>query len=394
MQKHKLDKALVEFLPAALEIQAAPPPTGARSILWALVALLFLAIIWACLGKVDIVAVAQGKISPKQQVKVIQPIAAGLVKAIHVVEGQKVIKGQLLLELEPALNQAESKRLTHQLTSLKQQRQRKQQLLTLIKQGATAVTTSDGSYQQEGGFADAYLLQSELSLFNNTLGMLDAEINRNQAEQQWVEQANIQRLQAATESVKQNKAAQRADFIKTIYIELAELHQQILGLEQELVKSHFLQQQSKLFAPVSGTVEKLVVTTIGGVVSAAQELLTLVPLEDELIADVGLLNKDIGFTYPGQMVEVKIESFPFTRYGIIAGEVIDVSTDAIEHEQLGLIFPVKVALKQQSINVNGRIVPLSAGMTVMAEIKTGKRQIIDFLLSPIKKHANEGARER
>lgn len=431
--KPDLDRTLIEFLPAALEIQAAPPPKAARMILWTLVALIIIAVVWACIGQVDIVATAQGKTVPKRQVKVVQPIEAGIVSAIHVVEGQKVIKGQLLLELDPAINQAESQRLTQQLNSLKQKHANKQQLLTLITQNADEAAITDP------------LLQSQLRLYNISQTTLGADIALNQShlaatqanlqkalsilpllkertaslshlaaekmvarehyltlkqeeiemtQQQFVEQANIKRFKAAINSATNSRATHAADFVNTIRLEMAELQLQIPDLKHQLTKSQFLQQQAKLFAPVSGTIENLAVTTIGGVVSPAQELLTLVPQDDELIVEAGLLNKDIGFTYSGQSVEVKIESFPFTRYGVIEGVVIDVSTDAVPDEQLGLIFPVKVALKRQDINIDGRIVPLSAGMTVSAEIKTGKRKLISFLLSPVIKHADEGARER
>ena len=444
----KLDRCLIEFLPAALEIQAAPPPKGARAILWSLVTLLIITIIWAYFGKLDIVASAQGKVIPKHQVKIIQAIESGIIKSIHIAEGQDVEKGQILLEFEPVINQAEILRLTKQLNSLKQNLLRKRILIDSIKQEKKELDLNRQIETNESRILskeNMLVLSSELALYTSSQAMLNADINRNFAElsatkinlkklnkilpliyertaslaslekqklvardqylmlkqeeieleqEVLIEEANISRLKSAIQSVTHNKDAKKADFVKEAYLELTDIKQQIDSIEQELIKSRFLARQAKLYAPVKGTVETLIVTTVGGVVTPAQELLTIVPKDAELIVEAGLLNKDIGFTYPGQIVEVKIESFPFTRYGIIEGIVTHVSTDAIEHEQLGLVFPIKVALKQNSINVNGRIVPLSSGMAVTAEIKTGNRKIIEFLLSPIMQHLEEGARER
>ena len=129
-------------------------------------------------------------------------------------------------------------------------------------------------------------------------------------------------------------------------------------------------------------------------VTPAQELLRIVPKNQMLIVEARLLNKDIGFVYVGQTAEVKIDSFPFTKYGVIDSQIIDVSSDAIEDDQLGLIFPLKATLVQKSINVNGRMVQLIPGMSVTIEIKTGKRRLMEFLLAPLMKGVNEGVRER
>ncbi|WP_105257863.1 HlyD family type I secretion periplasmic adaptor subunit [Pseudoalteromonas sp. T1lg88] len=434
----ELSKTYYEFLPAALEVQSAPPPKFARSIVWTLVALLIIAVLWACIGKVDIVAVATGKVTPKQQVKVIQPVESGVIRAIHVVEGQKVKKGELLIELDPAINAADTRNLAEQKADITQQISRLTLFAKYLQNGQRPNVNGLNTEQQA-------LLHSELNTYDKKVDALNAEIQRLNAELQAVtlaeqqvkltlpliqerthslaklestkmvareqylalkqdaitmeqqlliEGANIARLKAAIKSAASNLAQQQAEQLQSILSHKHELTARLHQVSQELTKSEFLEGKTRLEAPVSGTVENLVVTTLGGVVTPAQEILRIVPEDDELIVEAGLLNKDIGFTYPGQAVEVKIESFPFTRYGIIEGEVIDVSTDAVEHEQLGLIFPVKVALKQQSIQVDGRKVPLSAGMTVFAEVKTGQRKIIEFLLSPIVQHVDEGARER
>ena len=120
----------------------------------------------------------------------------------------------------------------------------------------------------------------------------------------------------------------------------------------------------------------------------------IVPLDQQLVAEAWLLNKDIGFVEVGQTAELKLESFEFTKYGVIDGEIIDISTDAVEMEGVGLVFPLKVALKQHSIKAGNKTVPLGSGMAVTVEVKTGQRRIIEFLLSPVIKAVDEGVRER
>ena len=149
---------------------------------------------------------------------------------------------------------------------------------------------------------------------------------------------------------------------------------------------------------VIDTVEQLVVATIGGVVTPAQALLHIIPLTNgesqQLEVSANLSNKDIGFVWQGQVAEIKVESFPFTKYGVIDGEVIDVSADAVEDERLGLLFPLKASLKTTRMKVNGKWIQLKPGMTVTVEVKTGTRRLIEFLLAPLIRGVSEGARER
>ncbi|WP_200911142.1 HlyD family type I secretion periplasmic adaptor subunit [Pseudoalteromonas sp. P1-9] len=379
--------------------------------------------------------------TPKRQVKVIQPIEAGSVTAIHVTEGQKVKKGLLLIELDPAITQAESNRLKNEINELDVQLNRNKALLSLVKNKQTFATINTSSLtpehltllqnefaqyqQQQSKLANelerltAELLATELreTQIKTTLPLLQERatsletlqknklVSRDQflaikqealelEHEMLIQTANVKQLNVAIKGAEQQLTLLKQELITTTQGQVTEALRQKNALHQELIKSEFLQQKTKLLAPTAGTVENLMITTIGAVVTPAQELMQIVPKDSELIVEAGLLNKDIGFTYTGQSVEVKIESFPFTRYGVIEGEVIDVSTDTIEHEQLGLIFPIKVALQAQTINVDGRTVPLSAGMIVSAEVKTGKRRIIEFLLSPIVQHMDEGIRER
>jgi len=224
---------------------------------------------------------------------------------------------------------------------------------------------------------------------------LELELNRiNQAESLSIEQAKLLQLAAAISEAEQQKQVLHAEFQHQLSEMSNQYHRDAEALQQELIKAQSTNAQQQLLAPVAGTVEQLVLTTIGGVVTPAQELMRIVPLDQQLIAEAWLLNKDIGFVEVGQQAEVKLESFEFTKYGVIDGEILDISTDAVELEGVGLVFPLKVKLKQHSIRAGNKTVPLGSGMAVTVEAKTGERRIIEFLLSPVLKAVDEGVRER
>ena len=164
--------------------------------------------------------------------------------------------------------------------------------------------------------------------------------------------------------------------------ELADAEAAAETARQELIKADRRQGLQALTAPVDGIVQQLKVHTKGGVVTAADPLMVIVPADRRLEVEASVLNKDVGFVAAGQIVEVKLETFPFTRYGTIHGELLRVSRDAMEDEQQGLVYAARVALDRQDIAVNGRAVQLAPGMAATVEIKTGDRPVIEYLLAP------------
>nr|WP_262377355.1 HlyD family type I secretion periplasmic adaptor subunit [Pseudomonas veronii] len=169
---------------------------------------------------------------------------------------------------------------------------------------------------------------------------------------------------------------------------------QIDSLDQELTKARYEQSLTELRAPVAGTVQQLAVHTLGGVVTPAQPLLTLVPSDQHVEVEALLENKDVGFVHAGQPVSVKVETFNFTKYGRVAGEVVSVSQDAIKDEKRGQVYNAKVRLARSQLLIDGRSVALAPGMAVTVEIKTDQRRVIDYFLSPLEQHLQESLGER
>ena len=170
--------------------------------------------------------------------------------------------------------------------------------------------------------------------------------------------------------------------------------EQIKQLTFEQEKYEKRQNTTKIHSPVTGTIQQLAIHTLGGVVTAAQPLMVVVPQQDKLEVNALISNKDIGFIHAGQEVSIKIEAFPYTQYGYITGKVKSVSFDAIEQEKIGLMFSTIIEIDKDYLLIENRKIHLSAGMNINAEIKTGKRRIISYLLSPLQSGIEESFKER
>ena len=208
------------------------------------------------------------------------------------------------------------------------------------------------------------------------------------------EKSRAVQLEAAVKSVEKQIEAQRAQSLSDVLNELADLNRQCESIKQELAKVRDLGSKQILYAPVAGTVKGLVANTVGGVVEPAKVLMELVPMGEVLEVEAFVGNQDIGYVKAGQSAEVKINTFPFTKYGVIDAVVENVAEDATVDEKLGLIYRTRLVLAKNTIMVKGREVPLLPGMAVSAEIATDQRRLIEFFLAPLIRMKDESLRER
>jgi hemolysin D len=185
-----------------------------------------------------------------------------------------------------------------------------------------------------------------------------------------------------------------AEFGRAIASETADLEKRLATLTQDHAKAAQRAALQTLVAPVAGTVQQLSVTTLGAVVTAAQSLMVIVPADSRLEVEAMLLNRDVGFVEPGMPTVVKIETFNFTKYGYLTGEVLFVSGDAVEDRAQGLVYPTRISLERAKMLIDGREVALSPGMSVTAEIKTERRRLIEYVLTPLLRYRDEALRER
>ena len=453
------------FLPAALEIVETPPSPIGRAIGATIVGFFSLALVWACLGTIDIVATAPGKIIPTGRSKVVQPFEIGVVRAIHVRDGQSVKQGDALIELDPTINGAEREHLQSDLIAAQLDVARlraaladgpdplaefrppaeadpalvamqRQFLLTQTAEERAKLAALDGQKtQKEAERATAAaaigkisalipLLQQQVdmrrTLFEHETGsrLLYLQTVQQLVEQQQelnIHKSRYREADAAVAAITETRAQTAAEYHRALFDDLGKAEPKAAGLTQDLIKAEQRTRLQLLTAPVDGTVQQLAVHTVGGVVTPAQPLLVVVPLDSHLEIEARVSNRDIGFVEAGQEAEIKVETFNFTRYGLLHGSVSTVSADAVGRDDPQEetpdktqrsedtsrtprneepVYTARVSLERTQMQVENKLVNLSPGMAVTVEIKTGSRTIISYLLSPLRKYRQDSLRER
>jgi len=439
----------IEFLPAALELLDRPPSPAGRWVLWLLILFFVGAATWSWFGHIDVHATAEGRVIPTGRVKVIEPFETGIVREIHVREGDRVKAGDLLVELDPTEAGADRDRLAQDLRTAELEIRRLEATIAAVDW--PEVPLAELSFAPDADAPEVLvdrqtaLMRSAIAAFRAAQIRNRSDIARQEAQRRRVnasiarrkemvqvmekraasrqrladtgvgsqaallemqqqifeeqailagETGSLGEIAAAIEALKRDGEASRAEFLAELHQELAETEKRAAAVEQELIKAENRNRRSELSAPVGGTVQQLAVHTRGDVVQTGEQLMIIVPGEGGLEVEAFVLNRDKGFVVPGQDVEVKFEAFSFTKYGTIDGRLRAIAEDAVENERLGLVFPARVALDQLHMTVKGNEIALTPGMSVTVEVKTGERRVIEFLLTPLLRYREEAFRER
>ena len=436
---HKLSNP---FASDALAMQLQPPPYVMRMVSLSICAMAALTLLFASCSSMDIVVSAQGRVIPSGKSKVVQPLEPGLVLAVFVRDGQWVREGDVLVELDPTQTGADRERVQREYWEAQADVLRcKAQLDGKVRfdapQDIPAEIVANQLAMLQGRLteqraklaglgadmvkrqSDADAIQSNIAQLRNSLpliqqkhqmretlsktghiaqtSVIDAKLELINAEKDLAVQTNrlsesLANYQAAVEQ----RAQTLAEFKSRTSTELVEALKKRDVAQQEFIKTTQRHAQQTLRAPIDGVVQQLAVSTVGGVVTAAQPLLTLVPDNAPLELEAQVMNRDIGHVHVGQRVINKVETYDFTRYGYIDGEVLWVGTDAIQDTKLGLVYPVRIKLDQTQTPsaVNGRKGLVKAGMNVTADIRTDERRMIEYLLAPMLRYKQEAMRER
>ena len=432
----------VAFLPAALSLQQTPVHPAPRRLAYALMALFALALLWSIVGEVDIVAVAPGRIVVSDGTKLIQPLEASVVKAVRVKDGDRVTAGQVLIELDPTMASADKASVQEQLQAARSEEQRTQALLQLLSNQALlaqvlqrlqadpvtkaqlAAEWQDISAKRAKLAAEYQHRQAEIDTVQETIAKLEATVPMAQSreadfkklvDQGYIsghatqdktrerielerdlstQRARLVEAQAARKESEQTQAAYLAETRRTLqdrHALAATKHQQ---LNTDHTKADQRERLTQLTAPVSGVVQQLAIHTTGGVVTSAQPLMVIVPDAATVTAEVSIANQDIGFVNAGQTAQVKLETFSYTKYGTLEATVDSVTADAVTDEKRGSFYPATLTLARRDMLIDGKRIALSPGMNVTAEIRTGRRRVIEYLLSPVQRAGAESLRER
>ena len=460
-----------EFLSPALEILTTPASPVAMSLLMLICSAALCAVAWSYFGWLDIHAEAPGKIQPSGRTKVVQPLEAGRVVAIHIENGARVNAGDVLLELDPTETGADREAQARDLEAARAEASRRQAAIaaaatrdvtperiafapivgeTMRKRESDVLVADLAQLRSTQASLQAQLAEKRattqrlrssieargrlLSLARERVDMREALDARGSGSRALIieslvqyetlnttdvgERGQLLETDAAINSIERKIAETVTQFVADQTQKLSEIERKRDRLVQELLKAQTKNDRTQMRAPIAGTVQQLTVTTVGQVVSSGQSLATIVPLDGLLEVEAMIANRDIGFVKAGQHAIVKIEAFPFTRYGAVDAEVVKISRDAVDDRDApnmsdaataarpqggqsgpstrtqNLVFPATLRLAQRSILVDGEQIGLTPGMAVTVEIKTGSRRAIDYVLSPLREVASKAGRER
>lgn len=431
-----------QFLPAVLEITETPPSPLGRATMYAIIGVFCFALLLSLICKVDIIAIASGKIISSGHNKLIQPLKSGVVADIFVRDGQAVKKGDPLVQIKFEDAEVNRIRLERELLFASMDVAR---LTALLAENPLKSFAPPSSASEELKSKNRILLKNETDKIRTQLAVIDEQIVQAEAERetaqasikkierllpnvrfrvdqyrdiyekgsiaksfflekekeliQYEEDLNVQRntlaeIKAKLQVLATQKEQEKLNFKNDVLYRLQEASNKEKLLKDEYANAQWIDGLTTIKAPEDGMIQEMEIHTVGGVVTPAQTLMKLVPSDSVLEIEAMVLNKDVGFVEEGQDVSIKVDSFPYTRYGTIDGKLVHLSRDAVENEQLGLIYIARISMSRDTVRVEDKDVRLSAGMSVSAEIKTGRRRLMEIILTPFMEYASESLRER
>lgn len=445
-----LESDPANFTPALLRIQAASPHPMGSAILKVVIILLAALLLWAMFGRLDIVAVAEGKLVPETYLKIVQPSDSGIVKEILVKEGEPVRAGQVLMRMDALMTEADAKALgselrRKQLTLRRIDAELSNSPFKLNEQDPPELAREmHAQYMADRAALQAALAEEQTRLvkareelaaakrvkeklvevlphyrqqeaafdklakdgFGGSLLASDKRRERIEKEAELNTQEHLIESARASISQSEKKIVQlESDYRRQLHAERNEAQGAAEKLAQEVAKQAHKRDLLELKAPQDGVVKDLATHTVGTVVQPGTVMLTLVPKDETLRAEVWVSNEDIGFVHIGQPVKVKLAAFPFQKYGMAEGRVQYVSADAQDDNGQGaginqerrtqlMAYKALVTLKSAQLEIDGRSLPLSAGMQASAEILLGNQTVMEYLISPVRKAFHEAGRER
>lgn len=438
-----------DFSPGILGIEHAPPSPLPRLVVRGILLLLAFMLAWATWGQLDIVAVAEGKLVPASYLKIVQPAEAGIVREILVEDGMPVSAGQLLLRMDANLVQADGKALQHELQHkqlqlrridaelsgirlrrepsesaelfrhveaefLANQRALKDALageqaelekarleLAATQQVLHKLARTLPSYQAQ---EQAYVRLGQVGFAGNLM-VLDKQRERIEAEQDLrAQEYTVRSLLAEIARSEHRQAQIVSGYRQKLQAEKVAAFAELQNLEQQWAKQQHRSRLLELRAPQAGIVKDLATHTPGTVVSPGAVLMSLVPNDEVLRAEIWVRNEDAGFVHQGQQVRIKLAAYPFQKYGMASGDVMQVGADANATPEdraadsssslARLPYRTLVSLQSQALESDGRRLQLSPGMQLTAEIRLGRQSVLEYLLSPVRKAFHEAGRER
>lgn len=423
-----------EFKPLLTEIEESPASPLGLFTFWVIVILMVCTIAWLFIGKIDVVVSARGIIIPDGDVKIIQPLDTGVIRKILVNPGDHVKKGQTLMEIDPSTTEPALESAEENLSNIKLEMKRLKAAAQggSFRRGPNKYNTDAYITQQSLYRSSLSNLQKQIAIKKTQLNQINAEIKSTMAEKNnyssllKTAENKEQRLKNVLDVIAKDEYYKVVDDINTYRSnmdranfkligldhqkaqvneeilqirenfrtenlkELADREKQAVQLQSEAEQIEFRKQKQKITSPVDGYVDSLLIHTVGGVVTPAQKLISITPDNSPLLIKALVLNKDIGFVKNDMPAQIKIDTFSFQKYGMLDGKVKHISKSSIQDEKLGPVYEVYITPVTRSLLVEGKRESISSGMSLSAEIKIGKRRIIEFFIYPLIKYWNQG----
>ncbi|WP_122056150.1 HlyD family type I secretion periplasmic adaptor subunit [Vibrio sp. Evd11] len=435
----------MDFLPAVLEVQHTPPSKAGRVICYVILALIISAILWATYSRIDVVAVARGQLTVSGLARPIHPLISGEISSINVEEGQHVREGERLLTLDDEQIQSELKESQIKLSIIEAQLSRYRTMLE-IYQTNTDISASlipiqqnvkderivgqiridSNSYQsalrkyqsmKDQENSNIKVKNSELNALSSTLPLLEQqlaslkaleeknmlpvynylELKKEVVSAQYEVQSLQERVNASNvniEAIESEKEMFRSEIIQQTSEKIIDLEDQYSIATKEVEQLSIELAKYSIYSPVSGYVKDLLYRDKSAMAVEGQALMVIVPDNESMLAEVMVLNKDIGFIEEGHSVAIKLDAFDFSRYGKLSGNVKNISADANQDEKLGLVYRAMVSINEQSIEADGKARELEPGMSLTAEVKLGRRTVMSYLLSTIKQEVDNAGKQK
>lgn len=424
-----------EFKPLLVELEDSPTGPLARWLFWILTVMMILIASWLYFAKVDVVVSARGKVIPSGEIKVVQPIETGVVKNILVKEGSLVKKGQVLMEIDPSITETnlESKNSNAQLLKVEVERltalidnrtlsmdKFKETTATVLQTQTALYNATKQAHLQQLKLIKEQLLQAKeqlnslksdisrikqlytltkerekkLSLILDIIARKDYELVYNQMieyQQQLVmKEHEVLGFKAKFSELNQQMRLVKEEYKNKLLEALTQKRKELTVLNAEIESIKFQNAKQLIKSPVDGYISKLLIHTEGGVVTPAEKLMMIVPKDAPLIFKATVMNQDIGFVKKDMNVSVKIDTFSFQKYGLIEGTVKHVADDAIEDEKMGAIYDVLIEPHDYFLEYGHEKFAINSGMSITAEMKVGKRRVINFFIYPLIRYLDEG----
>lgn len=414
-------------------------PLRARALLYFIVLVLAALVVWAAFAEIDEITRGQGKVIPSSQIQIVQSVDGGIVSEILVEEGETVTQGQMLLRIDSTrfLSSLRENRSQYLVLRAKAERLKalsegrsfdpSTELLaeipdTVARERTLFFSSRDGLEanigiarqqlaQRQQELKEAYSRQTQvrrsLELATKELAIskplkasgavsdmdllrLEREVVRMTGEQGQVE-AQVDRLLSSILEAEKKIQEVELYFQNKIRAELSDVMGKLGTLTEGSSALVDRVKHTEIKSPVRGTVQRLLVNTIGGVVQSGREVVEVVPLDDALLLEAQISPKDIGFLHPGQEALVKFTAYDFSIYGGLKAVVEHISADTVMDERGNAFYVVRVRTVESGFGVNMPIIP---GMVAQVDVMTGKKTILRYLLKPVLRAKANALRER